>query len=104
MKTSRIAALALIATAAVGFNSFAGDTSEFNPVAEKFVSISTRAQVHAEAVQAVAERQQRGYGSERSEFLFNAPVSSGQTTLTREAVRAEAIKTRSMNMAIESNS
>jgi hypothetical protein len=105
MKTSRIAALALIASAAAGFNAYAGESSEFTPNAkENFVSTLTRAQVQAEAVQAVAVRQQRGYSSERDEFLFSAPASAGQTTLTREAVRAEAIKARGMNIVVESNS
>jgi hypothetical protein len=105
MKTSRIAALALIATAAAGFNAYAGETSEFNPDAgQKFVSTLSRAQVQSEAVKAVRDNLQRGYIAERGEYLVNAPVQANDATLTREAVRADAIKARGMNIAVDSNS
>lgn len=95
MKTSRIAALALIATAAVGFNAYAETSSDnlFAP-AQKTVSTLTRAQVQAEAVQANRDNFQRGYSVERGDYLISAPVQATGSTLTREAVRAEAIKSR----------
>jgi hypothetical protein len=94
MKTSRIAALALIATAAVGFNAYAETTSDnFFAPAQKTVSTLTRAQVQAEAVQA-RDNFQRGYSVERGDYLISAPVQATGSTLTREAVRAEAIKSR----------
>jgi hypothetical protein len=104
MKTPRIAALALIATAAVGFNAYAGETSEFTPnVSTSFVSTLTRAQVQAEAVQANLDKIQRGYIVEQDVFLVS-PAQTNASTLTREAVRADAIKARGMNIVVESNS
>jgi Domain of unknown function (DUF4148) len=105
MKTSRIAALTLIASAAVGFNAYAGETSEFTPdVSQKFVSTLTRAQVQADAVQANLEKIQRGYLNDQGVYLISAPVQSNAIAVTREAVRADAIKARSMTTDLESNS
>jgi hypothetical protein len=96
MKTSRIAALALIASASVGFNAFADTTSDNYPLTspQNAVSTLTRAQVQAEAVQANLESFQRGFQSERGEYLISSPAASTTPVLTREAVRAEAIRAR----------
>ena len=103
MKTSRIAALALIATAATGFNAYAEYSDNFQPAGtQKFVSTLTRAQVHAEAVKATREAVQRGYNTETGEYLQAAPQPQTSSGLTREAVRAEAIKARSLNMLQDS--
>ncbi|MBS7806620.1 DUF4148 domain-containing protein [Variovorax sp. PCZ-1] len=99
MKTSRIAALALIASAAVGFNAFAETSDNYQPEsAQKFVSTLTRAQVQAEAVKANRDSFQRGFNTERGDFLIGAPAQTPEVGLTREAVRAEAIKARSSKL------
>jgi Domain of unknown function (DUF4148) len=105
MKTTRIAALALISTAAIGFNAYAGETSDFTPdVTQKFVSTLTRAQVQADAVQANLEITNRGYNNDQGVYLISAPAQSKDMSLTREAVRADAIKARGMITVVESNS
>jgi Domain of unknown function (DUF4148) len=99
MKTSRIAAMALIATAAAGFNAYAETSDTYQPEsAQKFVSTLTRAQVQAEAVKATRDNFQRGYSIERGDYLISAPAQAADMGLTREAVRAEAIKARSQNV------
>jgi hypothetical protein len=103
MKTTRIAALALIATASVGFNAYAESSDNYQPeAAQKFVSKLTRAEVHAEAVKANRDNFQRGFNSERGDYLIGAPVQSSGSGLTREAVRAEAIKVRGANLLQDS--
>lgn len=95
MKTTRIAALALIATAAIGFNAHAESGDNYQPQsAQKFVSTLSRAEVQAEAVKAVRENLQRGYNAESGDYAISAPAASNGSGLTREAVRAEAIKAR----------
>lgn len=103
MKTSRIATLALIATAAVGFNAYA-ESGESYPAqdTQKFVSTLTRAQVQAEAVKAARDNIQRGYNAEALEYLIGAPAAASDAGLTREAVRAEAIKARGLDLQIYS--
>jgi hypothetical protein len=95
MKTSRIAALALIATAAVGFNAYAEGVSYQADFTKQTASTLTRAQVQA---QANANRDVNALYSEAGEA--RTPVTP--SSLTREAVRAEAIKSRDMNLLPES--
>jgi biotin carboxylase len=90
MKTSRIAALALIATAATGFNAYAQSADAGIDPAQNFVSTANAAQVRADAVQANAERVQRGYSQESGEFLSGTPAF--KSDVARDTVRAEAIK------------
>ncbi len=94
MKTSRIAALALIATAAVGFNAYAEGVSYQADFTKQTASTLTRAQVQAEAK---ANRAVNALYSEAGEARTQATPSS----LTREAVRAEALKSRDVNWALE---
>lgn len=93
MKASRIATFALLATAAVGFNAFAGDRYE-PEASQSFVSTLSRAEVHAQAVKSVRDNQQRGFNAESGEYLISAPAAQATSGLTREAVRAEALKSR----------
>lgn len=90
MKTSRIAAFALIATAAVGFNAYAQSADAGVDPAQGFVSTAIAAQVKAEAAQANADRIKRGYISESGEFLSGTPAF--KSSVARDVVRAEAIK------------
>jgi hypothetical protein len=99
MKTTRIAALTLIATAAVGFNAYAESGDSYQPEpAQKFVSTLNRADVRAEAVKATRDNFTRGYNAETGEYLISAPAQATGAALTREAVRAEAIKARGANL------
>jgi hypothetical protein len=84
MKATRIAALALFATAAVGFNAMANDLRSYGADVQIQPSTLTRAQVQAEAAQASR------ITNERDSFVAT-PASS---QLSREAVRAEAVKAR----------
>jgi Domain of unknown function (DUF4148) len=103
MKTSRIAALALIATAAAGFNAYAESSDSYQPEpVQKFVSTLTRAQVQAEAIQATRDNFTRGYNYETGEYQIAAPAKAIGDTLTREAVRAEAIKARNSVNVLDS--
>jgi hypothetical protein len=95
MKTSRIAALALIATAAAGFNAYAEGVSYQADFTQQTASTLTRAQVQAEAN---ANRAVNGLYTEVGEARTQATPS----VLTREAVRAEAVKSRSVNLLPES--
>ncbi len=90
MKTSHIAALALIASAATGFNAYAQSADVGIDPAQKFVSTASAAKVSAEAVQANAERIQRGYSYESGEFLSGTPAF--KSSVTRDVVRMEAVK------------
>jgi hypothetical protein len=104
MKATRIATLALIATAAAGFNAYAESGDSYQPeAAQKFVSTLSRAEVQAEAVKANRENFQRGFISERGEYLVSAPAASTDVGLTREAVRAEAIKVRGTSLLQDNN-
>jgi Domain of unknown function (DUF4148) len=99
MKTTRIAALALIATAAVGFNAYADSGDNYQPeTAQKFVSTLSRAEVQTEAVKATRDNIKRGFNAETGEYLISAPAQVTGSALTREAVRAEAIKARGMSL------
>jgi hypothetical protein len=99
MKTTRIAALALIATAAVGFNAYAESADSYQPEpVQKFVSTLSRAEVQAEAVKANRDNFKRGLNAETGEYLISAPAQATGAALTREAVRAEAIKARGTNL------
>ena len=99
MKTSRIAALALIATAAAGFNAYAESRDTYTlQSTQKFVSTLTRAQVQAEAVKATRDNFQRSYNAQTGEYLISAPAATSDVGLTREAVRAETIKARGLNL------
>ena len=90
MKTFHIAALALIASAATGFNAYAQSADVGIDPAQKFVSTASAAQVRSEASQANADRIKRGYSSESGEFLSGTPVF--KSSITRDAVRMEAAK------------
>jgi Domain of unknown function (DUF4148) len=99
MKTTRIAALALIATAAVGFNAYAESSDSYQPEpVQKSVSTLNRAEVQAEAVKATRDNFNRGYNAETGEYLTSAPTQATDAALTREAVRAEAINSRGTNL------
>jgi Domain of unknown function (DUF4148) len=98
MKATRIATLALLATAAIGFNAYAGD--RYEPTVNSTGSSLTRTQVQAEAVKANRDAIQRGFNSERGEYLISAPVATDGAPLAREAVRADALKARSSTLTI----
>lgn len=98
MKTSRIAALAILASLA-GFNVYADSGDNYQPLSnQKFVSTLTRVQVQAEATKAASTAFRRGYNNDSGEYLISAPADASAVGLKREAVRAEAIKARSVNM------
>jgi hypothetical protein len=99
MKTTRIAALALIATTAASFNVYADSGDSYQPdSAQKFVSTLSRAEVQAEAVKANRDNIKRGLNVETGEYLISAPAQATGSVLTREAVRAEAIRARGTNL------
>jgi hypothetical protein len=94
MKTTHIAALALIASAA-GFNAFAASGDNYPVVPEQtIVSTLSRAEVHAEAVKATREKLEHNFHSESGEYQIGAPVQATGSALTRAAVRAQALKAR----------
>lgn len=90
MKTSHIAALALIASAATGFNAYAQSADVGIDPAQKFVSTATTTQVRTEASQANADRIQRGYSSDSGDFLSGVPAF--KSSISRDVVRMEALK------------
>lgn len=93
MKATRIAVLALLATAALGFNAFASERDNLQPEpAQKFISVLTRAQVQEAAVNANLDNFKRGLVSERGNYSIDSAAQVAGSGLTREAVRAEAIK------------
>ena len=102
MKTSHIAALALIASAATGFNAYADSSDNYQPLSEqKFVSTLSRAEVQADAIKAARDSVKRGYNNESGEYLISAPAQPYSMSLTREAVRADAIKARGTKPLID---
>ncbi len=102
MKTSHIAALALIASAATGFNAYADSGDNYQPQNEqKFVSTLTRAQVQADAIKAARDSAKRGYNNESGTYLINSPTQPSSMSLTREAVRVDAIKARGTKPLID---
>jgi hypothetical protein len=95
MKTSRIAALALIATAAAGFNAYAESSDNYQAdFTQKSISTLSRAQVQATA----NDNSLRGLYSEQGDAQIKLATPRSDATLTREAVRAEAIKSRGVNL------
>jgi hypothetical protein len=98
MKTTLIATLALIASAA-GFNAYADSGDRYQPESvQKFVSTLSRAEVQAEAVKANRDNIKRGLNVETGEYLISAPAQVTGSGLAREAVRAEAINARGTNL------
>jgi hypothetical protein len=99
MKATRIATLALLATAALGFNAFASGSDTYQPEsAQKFVSVLSRAQVQEAAVAANLDNFKRGLTSERGNYLIDAAAQAPSLGLTREVVRSEAIKNAHMTL------
>lgn len=96
MKTSRIAALALIASASFGFNAYAQSADAGVDPAKNFVSTADQAQVRAEAVKANADRIQRGYNNDSGDYLVGAPAF--KSGVSREAVRNEAVQSNRISM------
>lgn len=96
MKTSRIAALALIASAAIGMNAFAQSNDAGIDPAQNFVSTANAAQVRSEAAQANLERVQRGYSQDSGEYISGTPAF--KSNISREAVRTEAIQSNRISM------
>jgi hypothetical protein len=97
MKATRIATLALLATAALGFNAFASGSDTYQPEpAQKFVSVLSRAQVQEAAVAANLDNFKSGPVSERGAYSFTVSPQTSNTGLSRDAVRAEAIKNAHM--------
>lgn len=101
MKISHIAALALIASAATGFNAYAQSADVGIDPAQKFVSTLSRAEVQTEAAKAARDTFQRGYNYDSGEYLISAPAQPSSMSLTREAVRADAIKARGTKPLID---
>ncbi len=104
MKSIRIAAIAVLATAAVSAFAQSDRGDRWEPAGQPSISTLSRAQVHAEAVKANYENFKRGYSGERGEFAFSAPVTLSDSGLTREAVRAETTKARGVQLLVDSAS
>jgi hypothetical protein len=99
MKTSRIAALALLATASVGFNAYAEIAGDYQaPIPQASSSTLTRAQVQVDAVQANKNDWSRGLYTEAGTTVGSVPVQSAGMKLSREVVRSEAINARGIRM------
>jgi hypothetical protein len=96
MKTTRIATLVLIASAAIGFNAYAALDSNEPGQIDKSVSTLSRAAVQAEAIKANSAKSQRGYIAESDIYLIGDNVQA--PTLTRKAVLDEVIKTRGTHL------
>lgn len=92
MKTSRITTLALIVTAAASFSAHAENYQTQS--VPNFVPTLTRAQVHADALKAARINFQRIDNTESGTQFIGASAAPASNSLTREAVRAEALKAR----------
>jgi Domain of unknown function (DUF4148) len=107
MKSIRIATIALLATAAVSAFAAKDTGDRYESAAPSSIATSSslsRAQVQAEAIKANRENLKRFSSGERGELSLGAPVTPSNSSLSREAVRAEVTKARNTTIVVDSSS
>jgi len=96
MNTKQLIALSMIALS--GTAAFAG---EIVPVQDRFQATRSRAEVKAEVLQARAAGVINFAGYEGDASVAGGPAAVAKSTLTREEVRAQAVRVRRVSAAVE---